>query len=68
MGGKPSKNATFLNARETQHEPQFLLGVTAHDSAELQGPADRFIYVVLFLLAISFLAMLLIIFYNTYMH
>ena len=37
-GGKPAENATFLNTRETQHEPQFLLSVTTPASAELRGP------------------------------
>ena len=36
---EPAENATFLNTRETQREPQFLLGVAVHASAELRGPA-----------------------------
>ena len=39
MGGKSAENAPFfLKTRETQCEPQFLLGVTLRASTELRGP------------------------------
>ena len=44
MGGKPAENATFLNTRDTQHEPQFLSGVATRASAELQGPTQNVSY------------------------